>query len=208
MTKEELQRILSKFMPAGTEIYAANLLVKHNIQLHIKKPRATKYGDYRPPMLGEDHRISLNKDLNPYAFLITFMHEMAHLTNHEIYKGTVAPHGMEWKRQFRVVSQPVFQMNVLPADVHKALAHYLNNPKASSCTSPLLFKTLRNYDENTGWVLVEEIPSNMPFRTQDGRAFVKMHRNRTRYTCKEVSSGRIFLVPGLMQCKPIVEGQE
>jgi SprT protein len=207
MKKEQLLHIMNRFLPIGTQEYAVDLLIKHSVQLHIKQPRVSKYGDYRPPAHGEKHRISLNNDLNPFAFLVTFMHEMAHLVNHEKHKGFVPPHGVEWKQHFQEISKPIFHMEVLPPDVHKALAHYLGNPKASSCTSPQLFRTLRKYDGDTDWVLVEDIPPNMLFKTQDGRAFVKMQRNRTRYTCKEVSSGRIYLVPGLMQCKPITDGK-
>ncbi|MBL7813213.1 MAG: SprT-like domain-containing protein [Bacteroidetes bacterium] len=204
MKKEQLLHILHPFLPDGTHEYAVELLVRHSVQLHIKKPRSSKYGDYRPPMPGERHRISLNKDLNPYAFLVTFMHEMAHLVNHETHKGMVSPHGMEWKRQFQEISKPMFERRVLPADVHQALGHYLSNPKASSCTSPLLFKTLRKYDLQNDWVLVEEILPHTRFSTPDGKVFVKQKKNRTRYTCIEESTGKMYLVPALMQCKPVV----
>lgn len=203
MTKGQLIQILRKFMPEGSVEYAADLLIQYSIQLHIKKPRATKYGDYRPPQPGEDHRISLNNDLNPYAFLVTFLHEVAHLLNFEKFNGRVAPHGNEWKRQFQGVSVPVFEMNILPVDVRHALAKYLSNPAASSCSDPLLFRTLRKYD-SSHQVLVEELPLNTVFRMKDGREFVKLQKNRTRYTCKEVSSGRIYLVPGLAPCEVVM----
>jgi hypothetical protein len=203
MTKAQLVLILKRFMPEGTVDYAADLLIKHSIQLHIKKPRATKYGDYRPPMPGEDHRISLNNDLNPYAFLVTFLHEVAHLLNFEKHYTRVAPHGLEWKREFQTVSVPVFEMQILPQDVRNSLARYLSNPAASSCSDPNLFRTLRKYDANPK-VLVEEIPMNTRFRMHDGREFIKGAKNRTRYTCREVSSGRIYLVPGLAHCEVVV----
>jgi hypothetical protein len=51
---------------------------------------------------------------------------------------------------------------------------------------------------------VEEIPMGLNFETQDGRVFKKLEKMRTRYRCTEIRSGKIFLVPGLMQCKPKV----
>jgi SprT protein len=203
MTRNQLLFVLKRFMPEGAEEYAADLLIHYRIQLHIKKPRASKYGDYRPPAPGEDHRISLNKDLNPFAFLVTFMHEVAHLLNHERYSGHVSPHGKEWKQHFQLVSVPVFEKNILPQDVKHALGRYLGNPGASSCSDPLLFRTLRKYDSQKS-VLVEELPMNTVFRMQDGKEFIKLQKNRTRYTCKEVRSGRIYLVPGLAQCEVVV----
>jgi hypothetical protein len=205
MTRTELENILKKFVPDGAEKYATDLLVRHKIQLHIKPPRSTKYGDYRPPLLGEDHRISLNRDLNQYAFMVTFLHEVAHLLNHELYRGRVMPHGAEWKKQFKVVSLPIFELNVLPVDVRNALGHYLSNPAASSCSDPQLFRTLRKYDPEGSALLVEEIPFHSRFKLQDGRQFLKISKNRTRYTCKEVSTGRIYLVPGLATCEIVTE---
>jgi len=99
------------------------------------------------------------------------------------------------------VSTPVFQDSVLPQDVHLSLNTYLSNPKASSCSSPQLVRTLRKYDADTTWVLVEEVPANTAFETKDGRTFVKGERMRTRYRCVEASTGKVFLVPGLMQCR-------
>ena len=177
---------------------------KYKIQLRIKNPRLTKLGDYRPPTNENSHRISINRDLNPFAFLITFMHEVAHLLNFENAGPRVPPHGSEWKREFQLVSQPIIQQNLLPNDVHLALNRYLKNPKASSCTDAQLVRTLRLYDENSEWVLVEEIPTGLTFETQDGRRFTKLEKMRTRFRCTELQSGKIYLVPGLMQCKPVV----
>lgn len=203
-SRERLLPVLQKYLPEGTEHYATDLLLKYSIHLHIKRPRVTKYGDYRPPAPGENHRISINKDLNRFAFLVTFLHEVAHLLNFEKYKGRVNPHGQEWKGFFQLVSMPVFEQKVLPVDVNNALVTYLKNPKASSCSSPQLVRTLRKYDEDKTWVLVEEIPVNTLFETRDGRQFVKGEKLRTRYRCKEKGTSKAFLVPALMPCKPVL----
>lgn len=199
--RSHLLEIMRKYVPVGTEDYTTDLLLQYKIHLHIKAPRITKLGDYRPPKPGENHRISLNNDLNPYAFLITFLHEVAHLLNFEQYRGRTAPHGPEWKHHFKNVSVPVLSTNTLPQDVEHALHRYLQNPKASSCSSPHLTRTLRKYDLNTnGELLVEEIPADQIFVSQDGRKFIKGPKIRTRYRCKELSTGRVYLVPGLMPC--------
>jgi len=204
MNQEQLQTILAKYLPPGSEEYATELMLRYKIQLKIKKPRLSKLGDYRPPKPGEAHRISLNKDLNPFAFLVTFLHEVAHLVNYEQFRGKVAPHGSEWKSQFQQISVPVFQKEILPTDVYLALLNYLKNPKASSCTDANLVKTLRRYDINNPWILVEQIGVGLLFETQDGRQFRKLERMRTRFRCKEESTGKIYLVPGLMNCKPVL----
>jgi hypothetical protein len=204
LNKEQLIPVLQKYLPSGSEHYAADLMSHHKIQLRIKNPRLTKLGDYRPPTNESSHRISINRDLNPFSFLITFMHEVAHLVNFEKSGPRVPPHGIEWKREFQVVSTPIIQLNLLPNDVHSALNRYLKNPKASSCTDANLVRTLRNYDTSQEHMLVEEIPSNEIFETQDGRRFMKLEKMRTRFRCQELKTGKIYLVPGLMQCKPVL----
>ena len=73
LDKEQLIPVLQKYLPSGSEHYAADLMSHHKIQLRIKNPRLTKLGDYRPPSNESSHRISINRDLNPFSFLITFM---------------------------------------------------------------------------------------------------------------------------------------
>ena len=124
MAHSELLVILQKYLPEGSADYAHDILWKYGIQLRIKKPRATKLGDYRPPQTGEAHRISINKDLNKYAFLVTFLHETAHLINFEKRGFKVQPHGLEWKQEFQVVTKPMLHETILPNDVQGALQRY------------------------------------------------------------------------------------
>jgi len=205
LAHSELLVILKKYLPEGSADYAHDILWKYGIQLRIKKPRATKLGDYRPPQPGEAHRISINKDLNKYAFLVTFLHETAHLINFEKRGFKVQPHGLEWKQEFQLVTKPMLHETILPNDVQNALHRYLKNPKASSCTDPFLFKTLRNYDDRPDYmVLLESIPLQTVFRTKDGRIFTKVEKMRSRYRCVENQTGKIYLVPGLLEVEIVI----
>jgi hypothetical protein len=81
-----------------------------------------------------------------------------------------------------------------------ALDGYLSNPKASSCTDPKLFRTLKKYDlQQDNKLMVEEVPMEGNFRTKDGRVFRKVEKLRSRYRCIEVKTAKIYLVPGLME---------
>ncbi len=204
MQREQIIPVLLKYLPKGSEDYAADLMLEYAIQLRIKNPRLSKLGDYRPPIPGKSHRISINRDLNPFAFLITFMHEVAHLLNFEKYGQRVSPHGIEWKREFQIISNPMIQQRFLPDDIQYALNRYLKNPKASSCTDSNLIRALRKYDPLSEWLLVEEILVGLAFETQDGRRFKKLEKMRTRYRCIELDTKKIYLVPGMMQCKPLM----
>jgi SprT protein len=126
------QGILSKYIPGPAVPIISEWIYTFDFKLKIKKSRSTKYGDYRPPVDKLNHHISINHDLNPYAFLITLVHEIAHLSNWKKTKGRVKPHGEEWKQEFRLLMRPFFELGIFPADVHRALASYLINPAASS----------------------------------------------------------------------------
>jgi hypothetical protein len=60
-----------------------------------------------------------------------------------------------------------------------------------------LTRTLHRYNnsESTGYRL-EELSKNATFALNN-RLFLKLNKRRTRYECKELSSGKIFLVHAL-----------
>jgi SprT protein len=196
MRRTELEHILKRYMPEGVVGYATDYLIEHRIQLRITPPRRSKFGDYRPPLPGENHRISVNSDLNMYAFTVTFFHEIAHLTNWSRHANRVNPHGPEWKQEFREIMLPLARAAVLPTDINQALHSYLAKPSASTCSDPQLFRTLRKYDSH-GKKLVEELPEGTRFVLGNGLVLQKGARRRTRYECLEIRTGRTYLVPGL-----------
>jgi len=73
------KEILAQYIPEEAIDKVLNRIIEKKVHLKITRGRRTKLGDYRPPVRHSNHRISINHDLNPYAFLITFIHEFAHL---------------------------------------------------------------------------------------------------------------------------------
>lgn len=202
MKRSELEIILGNFIPDGVVPYATELLITHKIQLKISKPRASKYGDYTLAAPGEPQRISINRDLNPFHFLVTFLHEVAHLKSFENYGRYIKAHGTEWQREFQRLGLPVFQQKVLPADIHNALMLYLSKPKASSCSDPVLLKTLKKYDtRKPGIMHVDDVEFGVPFKTRDGKVFIKVEKMRTRYKCHLLPGKQLYLVPGILECE-------
>jgi SprT protein len=104
---QQFATTLRRFLPAGSEEYVAEYLLEKVVHFTVTKERKTKYGDYRHPHAGKPHQISINGNLNKYAFLITTIHELAHLTAFEKYRHTVSAHGDEWKREFQLVFKPL-----------------------------------------------------------------------------------------------------
>src|SRR5690606_8358424 len=75
--------ILQRFLPEGTAETAYNWIQEYRFRFRISRSRNSRFGDYQSPPRGGIHKISVNHDLNKYAFLITFCHEVAHLVTWE-----------------------------------------------------------------------------------------------------------------------------
>lgn len=200
--KETKASILSKYMPALAAELIAEWIDKYECEFKISRNRNTKLGDYRAPFRGSGHKISVNHDLNQYSFLITSVHEFAHLVTWNSWKHKVKPHGQEWKDNFKKMMLPFFEMNIFPEDVERAIVLYLKNPAASSCTDANLFKTLKSYDNKCSDTLsIEDIGENQVFATKNGRVFKKLNKIRTRYRCIEVKTGLLYLFSPLAEVK-------
>jgi len=169
-------------------------LTEYKVHLTITRERQSLLGDYRHPDRRGGHRISINGNLNPYAFLLTLLHEIAHLTTYQQYGNKVASHGREWKQHFGSILHQFVGKGFLPADVELAVRQSMQNPAASSCADDDLMRVLRKYDlRKENHFFVEQLPLHQLFRTRDGRVFRKGEKIRKRYRCEEVATKRIYL---------------
>tara|TARA_B110000116_G_C16794023_1_gene565518 strand:- start:2110 stop:2706 length:597 start_codon:yes stop_codon:yes gene_type:complete len=162
-----------------------------NILVKIKKSRNTKLGDFTVNKK-EEYLISINKDLNKYAFLITLTHEIAHAFVWKKHKRKVAPHGIEWKITFKEMMLNFLNADIFPDDLLRPLSKHIKNPKASTVNDYNLSDMLRKYDSNKQLIL-SEIPDGSVFSTISGRQFVKLNKLRKRYKCKATDSNKIYL---------------
>lgn len=185
---------LSSFLPPGTYIAVEEYLKFYKIHLTITQHRKSILGDYRHRTHFENHRISVNGSLNKYSFLITLLHEIAHLLTFEKYGNKVMAHGTEWKTLYASLLKQFIDNKIFPPDIEKELLGSLKNPAASSCAEDDLIRVLRKYDTNSnGYKLVEEIPLNGVFKIDDGKIFKKGDRQRKRFKCVEVKTGKVYL---------------
>jgi hypothetical protein len=197
---------LAQFLPAGAYEAVAPYFREHAIHLTLTRHRQSLHGDYRPPDAKHPyHRITVNATLNPYSFLITLLHELAHLTTTVKHGLRAAPHGKDWKAEFRHALLPFLGKSFFPEPVEAALAAYLKNPAASTCGDPGLYKALARYDRHEpGRVHVDEIAIGQRFEL-NGRQFLKMEQLRSRARCRELASGRIYFVQGIALVKALNE---
>ncbi|MCF8257765.1 MAG: SprT-like domain-containing protein [Flavobacteriales bacterium] len=205
MNSEKLRKIeegLRPFVPSGVSANLAELIVKHRCHVTITRDRSSKLGDYRHPTPTSGHRVSVNGSLNPYAFVITFIHEMAHLTAYEKFKNKVDPHGKEWKQEFHTLMQPYLRPEVFPEPLLSVLASHMRNPKSSTVRDAALMREIRVFDAQSPTVLLEELPLDARFFLRS-REFVKGDRLRKRFRCEECASGRKFLISPIAEVVPV-----
>lgn len=165
--------------------------------LVVSKTRHTKLGDYRAKRMHLPHRISVNHNLNQYAFLITLTHEFAHLLVFEKYKNKVAPHGLEWKNQFAALVLILLERNIFPSDIADILVEHIKNPAASSCRDFNLTVQLKKYDVGIETVLhLIDLPEGSVFSLKNKRIFTKGQKRRTRFLCQEKSTKKQYLIHG------------
>ncbi len=195
MTSRE---VFQKFVPEASVDYCVKLYQRLGFEFKIKKARQTKLGDYRFNPKTNRHTITINNDLNPYAFLVTYLHEVGHLIAFKKYGRRILPHGKEWKQSFKEVSEPMLTEEIFHSSVLNALKKYFRNPKASSCSDPVLYQILKQFDEPSDKILLKEISIGQSFQF-NRKVFVKLERKRTRSVCQEIQSKRKYLISDLAE---------
>lgn len=191
---------LIPYLPQGSFEPVLHYIQAYKVQLTITRSRQSILGDYRHAWGNKGHRISINGNLNKYSFLITLLHELAHLFTYERHHHRAAAHGKEWKTEFGKILAEFVEKKIFPHDIETTLLQSLKNPAASSCADSKLMRVLRNYDEKKdGHFLVEQLPDGTQFRIKGGRIFKKCAKIRTRYKCLEPATGKYYLFSGVYE---------
>lgn len=194
MEFSEFNHTLKKYLPEPSIKYCYDLWQQNPFQFKITRKRNTKLGDYRYISSQKHHVISVNHNLNPYSFLITYIHEVAHLFAFIKYGRKIAPHGTEWKHTFQQLLYPVLNEMVFPTDVLSVLKKHMINPHASSQSDMNLALVLKKYDDNYGFLTpLADVSMGVTF-IFNKRLYEKEHTRRTRAVCKELATGRKFLI--------------
>lgn len=189
-----MQKILEKYLPQNAVEPCFELIKQYGVYLKIVNERQSKHGDYQLLPNGQ-HKITINSSLNKYAFLITLIHEIAHLVAFLKYGKLIKPHGKEWKLTFKTLMLPFINPKIFPSDVIPLLAIHFQNPTASSDTDAKLSVAIKKYDtKESEDVFLFEIPYGATFTTADGRIFLKKEKKVKRFVCIEVSTGKEYLV--------------
>ncbi|MBX3254224.1 MAG: SprT-like domain-containing protein [Chitinophagaceae bacterium] len=195
---------LNSFLPPGAYDRVMQYLLQFKVHLTITRERKSVLGDYRFAVNGKNHRISVNGNLNPYSFLITLLHELAHLVAFVRFGNRIASHGKEWKQTYGEILHQFLQLNIFPADLAREITITMQRPAAGSCAEDGLLRVLRKYDEKKDdKQLVEDIEPGSLFATDDGRVFRRGEQLRKRIRCLEVKTGKIYLFSPVYDVLPL-----
>lgn len=196
------REILTQYIPEQAIDTILVWLESSNVQLSITRSRNSKLGDYRAPIKHKYHKISVNHDLNKYQFLLTLVHEFAHLKAWEQFRNRIKPHGAEWKCMFRDLMEPFLNTNIFPEDLLISINKYLKNPSASTSDTDLL-KVMRKHDKNNDYLTLEDLPQDAVFQLDNGFVFKKVEKLRKRYKCLKLDNKRMYLVSPMVKVVPV-----
>ncbi|GAA5033155.1 metallopeptidase [Marivirga lumbricoides] len=203
--EQNIYKRLQRFVPEHAVDLAFSLWKEHPFRFVVSKARATKLGDFRKKPSDDLAIITVNENLNPYAFLITYVHEVAHHRVYTVHKNSVLPHGNEWKLAFQKIMLPFQTSQIFPAEVLKALNSYMRNPKAASLSDIKLAQALQKQDNfaHPHEVSLMELEGDK-FKLEN-KVFQKLENRRTRIKCVELKSGKNYLVHKMAMVIPFNE---
>ncbi|MES2374835.1 MAG: SprT-like domain-containing protein [Bacteroidota bacterium] len=200
---EHPMQALAAFLPDGSFEKVVEYIHHFKVHLTISKQRKSVLGDYRHSGWGGNHRISVNGNLNKYEFIITLLHELAHLLTYEQYKNRVEPHGKEWKNHYSILLVDFVNHKIFPSDIERALQKSIINPSATANGETELLLVLRKYDavKKAGFLHMIDVPEGAIFEAENGKLFRKGAKRRKRFECVEIKTGLHYTFSPITEVK-------
>ena len=196
---------LNTYLPEGAFEPVVQLINHYKVHLTVTRERKSVLGDYRHAVLGANHKITVNGNLNKYEFLITLLHELAHLLCFEQYRNRVEAHGKEWKTIYGQLLAQFITLEIFPDDIRKSLQKTLLSPAATANGETALLLILRKYNpvQKEGVVTLAHVADGALFMETKGRTFRKIKLRRKRIECVEIDTGNIYLFSALTEVKVV-----
>ncbi len=196
---------LAAYIPECSFEDVVHYINLYHVHLTVTKKRKSVLGDYRHNALNKNHRISINGNLNKYEFLITLLHELAHLLIFEQFGNRVDAHGKEWKVAYKNLLMYFIQKNIFPKDITQELLKTVHNPAATANGETALLYVLRNYNvvKKDNVLTIQELAEGILFETEKGKIFKKGAKRRKRYECLEINSGKLYSFSAIAEVKLI-----
>ena len=189
---------VDNFVPIASLPLVLKYLKDWEVNLVITRERITKHGDFKAMPNGR-HQFTVNQMQNPYRFLITTIHEIAHLVTYKDFGQGIKPHGKEWKQTYRKIMLPFLKVEIFPDELLKVLKLHFRDPKASSDTDSQLALVLNKFDPENEKNYIFELEKGTVFEIHNGRRFIRGERRTKRFECKEFKGKRLYIFNPLAQ---------
>jgi SprT protein len=188
------QRLIP-YLGEEAAVFIDNKTINLRFHLKITKVRATKFGDYCPPRENKKQRITINGNLDKYSFLITLLHELAHLLVYEKNSNLIKPHGKEWKNVFSQLLSEAINHLLFPPLISQTVNKYYIQKQCFTHTSRIhilnsIYKTL----DKTIPIRLEAIPVNSTVVLENGMTVTKIEQKRTRCICRNYSDKKLYSI--------------
>ncbi|MFQ3576865.1 MAG: ImmA/IrrE family metallo-endopeptidase [Cytophagales bacterium] len=197
---EKGKSVFARYLKPEAVDFCVALWLEHTFFMKVTKSRKSVRGNFIFDPKTRAYTITVNGDLNPFSFLFTFLHELAHLVTHKKHGNKVLPHGEEWKKSFSELLILAHSRKLFPDEMNKVLNQFLMNPKASVNADHGLEMFLSSFDKNESLneklKLLSQIPIGSVFVFQH-KKYVKLETKRTRVLCEEKISKKKFLISGI-----------
>jgi SprT protein len=185
---------LSPYLPEGSVGYVEQILQPYQVKIALTRVKKTKLGTFIPAVKQKLPKITICALSNPYLFLLTLVHEIAHLKTWAENKKRVKPHGKTWKNAFNELMSPLLADGIFPEELRFSLIIHMKNPAASITRDIGLLKSLQVYsNKSTNMVTVEEVAEGSRFIWRSYRIFEKKEKLRKRYRCIDVRTKQVYL---------------
>jgi SprT protein len=185
--------LLAPYVPEKALMPCFELIQTHGVHLKIVNQRKTRHGDYRLLPSG-GHQITVNATENKYRFLITLIHEIAHLVAFTEFGRSIKTLWIECKSVFKLLMLCFLNPEIFPSELLPVLARHFKNPKASSSSDALLDRALAQYDcTDDALLFVADLVEGNHFYFGNSRIFERGSIKRKRIECVEVKTGKRYL---------------
>jgi SprT protein len=194
---EQEKAMLAEHLPNRSVDYIHSLFKKYPCNFKIVPPRKGKLGDCRYPMYNQEAQITVNGNLSKLQFLITTIHEFAHLKTFLDKGKRVTPHGAEWKANYVLLFQPVINSELIEQSEIEVIKKHLSSPSATSCNDEYLSEYFHaEKHENDESTLLKNIPSGAHFEF-NGRLFIKGNLVQKKFIIYDADNHRDYRLSGL-----------
>lgn len=183
---------LEDHLPAGAMVYIRKWAGGNRMCIDLRNRRHTKLGDYRYETEKQIHRITVDRTLKPEIFFFVLTHEIAHMSVRDLFGREIKPHGKEWKSVFGGMLME--SIRIYKSENRPFILRHAQNPRATIGADRHLYtQFFLSEEEHT--LMIQNLNEKQKFKLGK-KIFQKGEKRKIRYICKELKTGKLYLVNG------------